>query len=82
MIPGDPWGDPRFATTTRWGHVNMIALTRHFLLPPKRWVIENASDPQDLIRGYVWTALDPPSLETTSFDFMKIPFYQEAPVAI
>ena len=88
-LPGNPWSDPRYQTDiephwageiagtkmTRWGHVNMTPLTPHFLAPPKRKFFEALPDKYDFLRGYVYTAVDPPLLDTLPYDSLKVPFY-------
>ena len=64
---------------TRWGHVNMTVLTPHYLRPPKSSTITKlagiGAPGAQLFQSYLFSALDPPSLQTLSFTTTRDPFY-------
>ncbi len=99
-IPGDPWGDPRYDVdiapswrptiggqkVTRWGHVDMLCLTPHYLPPPKRQYLEDAQnrggDKYLFIRGFTYLGLNPPLLDTLPYANLKLPFFEQQQVAV
>jgi hypothetical protein len=74
------WVDDIAGTkVTRWGHVNMSSLTPHYLSPPKKKFVDGVpgrgGDKYQFIRGYFFSAVDPPGLDTLVYEHLKIPYF-------